>query len=168
MTREELSQLQTIATGKPFEVRPRLLKFLETVKVEEKVDGNYTSSQRNSAWLYMTLKVQQLNEAGLEMRKVLKPTYAIPWTKDSFHDHIFIPIQKALYGTDSMKSLKKLQVSKIHEVIERELGEKYGLEYIPFPADSNKALEEMSGEKLGSHTNQRKESYPEYNGAPTI
>ncbi len=150
MNHLEHATLVEIATGKPFEVRPRLLKFLETVKVEEKVDGNYTSSQRNSAWLYMTLKVQQLNEAGLEMRKVLKPTYAIPWTKESFHDHIWVKLQKAMYGTDSMRALKKLQVSKIHEVIERELGEKHGLDYIPFPADSERTKESLGGYKTSA------------------
>ena len=150
MTKDEKTTLESIATGRPFEVRPRLLKFLETVKVEEKVEGNYTSSQRNSAWLYMTMKVQQLNEAGLEMRKVLKPTYAIPWTKESFHDHVWVKLQKALFGTDSMKALKKLQVSKIHEVIEREFGEKHGLDYIPFPANPENEKEMLGGYKTSA------------------
>jgi hypothetical protein len=81
----------------------------------------------------MTQKSEQLNDSGLDMRVVLKPTYSIPWTKENFHDHIWIPIQRALYKTDSMRDLTKEQVSKIFEVIERELGEKHGLDHVPFP-----------------------------------
>lgn len=93
----------------------------------------YTDNQRRATWLYMTQKSEQLNDSGLDMRVVLKPTYSIPWTKENFHDHIWIPIQRALYKTDSMRDLTKEQVSKIFEVIERELGEKHGLDHVPFP-----------------------------------
>lgn len=150
MTKQEHQHLTKIAHSDTYKIGSLLRNYLEEVKIEETVEGNYTSSQRNSAWLYMTMKVQQLNEAGLEMRKVLKPTYAIPWTKESFHDHVFIPIQKALFGTDSMKALKKLQVSKIHEVIEREFGEKHGLDYIPFPANPENEKEMLGGYKTSA------------------
>jgi hypothetical protein len=108
----------------------------------------YTPTQRSAAWLYMTQKSEQLNDVGLDMRVVLKPTYNIPWTKDNFHDHIWIPIQKALYGTDSMTKLNKDQVSKIFEVIERELGEKHGLDHVPFPNDETKGRELLEAMKL--------------------
>jgi len=93
----------------------------------------YTDNQRKAAWLYMTQKSEQLNDTGFDLRVILKPTYSIPWTKENFHDHLWIPVQKAMYGTDSMTALTKEQVSKIIEVIERELGEKHGLDHVPFP-----------------------------------
>lgn len=81
----------------------------------------------------MTQKAQQLNDSGMDMRAVLKPTINIPWTKNSFHDTVWIPIQKAMFGTDSMKELSKDQVGQIADVIERELAEKHGLDQVPFP-----------------------------------
>ncbi len=88
----------------------------------------------------MTQLAQSLNESGKDMRVVLKPEYSIPWTKDNVHDHLWIPIQKALYGTNSTTFLTKLeQIDKIHEVIMRELGEKHGIEYIEFPNDPDEA-----------------------------
>lgn len=95
-----------------------------------------TDQQNKALWLWLTWLAKTLNEMGLDMRKVLKPTYNIPWTKESAHDHIWIPIQEAMYGTNSTTFLhKQEQIDKIHEVIMRELGEKHEVEYIPFPSD---------------------------------
>ena len=99
----------------------------------------------------MTQKSEQLNDVGLDMRVILKPTYSSPWTKENFHDHIWIPIQKAMYGTDSMTKLTKEQVSKIFTVIERELGEKHGLETVPFPNDEEKGKLLLDAMKLSNN-----------------
>lgn len=104
-----------------------------------------TESQRKSVWLFCTWLAKTLNEAGLDMRKVLKPTYNIPWTKENIHDHVWIPIQEAMYGTDSTKKLlKHEQIDAIVKVINRELGEKHSVEYLPFPVDLRKQHEKVS------------------------
>jgi hypothetical protein len=101
-----------------------------------------TIQQNRALWLFMEILAKELNNSGLDMRLVLKPTYKIDWTKENIHDHLWIPIQKALYGTDSTTFLKKQeQIDKIHEIIMRELGEKHSLEYIPFPVDDQKQYE---------------------------
>jgi len=75
-----------------------------------------------------------LNEKGLDQRVVLKPSYQIWWNKNSIHDHIWIPIQEAMFGTTSTKDLKKHeQIEAIHENIMHILGKK-GVDYIPFPS----------------------------------
>lgn len=99
-----------------------------------------TENQNKALYLFFTQLAQKLNESGLDMRKVLKPTYNIPWTKTSVHDHLWIPIQKVMYGTASTTALPKHeQIDKIHEVIMRELGEKHEVEYLPFPNDPDEA-----------------------------
>lgn len=106
-------------------------------KIEDTIHPKQRTENQNKAlWLFFTQLAKELNDGGLDMRKVLKPTYNIPWNKDNVHDHIWIPIQEALYGTNSTTFLRKQeQIDKIHEVIMRELGEKHELEYIPFPND---------------------------------
>lgn len=95
-----------------------------------------TDQQNKALWLWFTRLAKELNDSGLEPRKVLKPEYNLQWTKEMIHDNIWIPIQQALYGTNSTTFLKKQeQIEKIHEIIMREFGEKHNLEYIPFPSD---------------------------------
>ena len=104
-----------------------------------------TSQQNRALWKFFELLAKELNEGGLEPRVVLKPEYNLQWTKDMIHDNIWLPIQKALYGTNSTTFLKKQeQVDKIHEIIMREMGEKHELEYIPFPSDEQKQWEKVS------------------------
>lgn len=103
----------------------------EPIKVQR------TYSQNRAMWLFMTKLATALNDAGLDQRKVLKPSYSIPWTKDAIHSHIWLPIQKALYGTESTTFLHKIgQIENIHAVIMRELGNKFEVEYIEFPTDA--------------------------------
>ena len=109
-------------------------------KQREPVKGikQRTELQNRALWLFMTLLAKALNEGGLEPRKVLKPTYNLQWTKEMIHDNIWIPIQQAMYGTNSTTFLhKQEQIDKIHEIIMREFGEKHELEYIPFPNDED-------------------------------
>lgn len=111
------------------------------MKTLRKKQGNgkqRTNQQSRALWLFMTLLSKSLNEAGLEPRKVLKPTYNLQWTKEMIHDNIWIPIQEAMYKTNSTTYLHKQgQIEKIHEIIMRELGEKHEVEYIPFPNDND-------------------------------
>lgn len=157
MTQEEFNKLESIAydKDKAFIARPRLQQFLRTVVVtkNDQPKGGYTGNQRNAAWLYMTQKAEQLNQAGLDMRVILKPTYHISWTKENFHDHVWIPLQKALFGTESMTKLTKDQPGRIHELIEREINEKHGTEYVPFPHFNM---------KLTAVENAHMEDYPEH------
>lgn len=108
--------------------------------MSEHINKQRTEQQNNALWLFMTQLATALNDSGKDMRVVLKPQISIPWTKNSIHDYIWIPIQKAMYGTDSTIYLHKIeQIDKIHEVIMREIGEKHGIEYIPFPDDPDVA-----------------------------
>ncbi len=104
-----------------------------------------TNQQSRALWLFMTQLAKVLNESGLEPRKVLKPEYNLQWTKEMIHDNIWIPIQQAMYKTNSTTFLhKQEQIDKIHEIITRELGEKFGLEYIPFPVDMERQLQKLN------------------------
>ncbi len=96
-----------------------------------------TAQQNRSLWLFCTMLAEALNNAGLDQRKVLKPSYQIPWTKQAIHDHVWLPLQEAMYGTNSTMFLHKTeQIDTIHATIMRMLGEKWGLEYIAFPSDT--------------------------------
>lgn len=134
MNREKLIDAIELILEAPENEREELLrKFLHRLKTS---DDQRTEKQNNSLWLFMTILAETLNDMGLDQRKLLKPTINIPWTKDAIHDHLWVPIQEAMYGFKSTTKLKKLgQLDKVHEVLMRELGEKHGVEYIEIPND---------------------------------
>jgi len=99
-----------------------------------------TLKQNNSIHKYCELLAKELNTLGLDMRVVLKPDYRIWWTTESIKENIFKPVVNAMYSVDSTTKLEKQQVDKVHEQIMQMLGEKFGVEYIPFPSIENKEL----------------------------
>lgn len=111
-------------------------KSNSTPKNSETLPKQRTSQQNRALHLFFTKLADALNDAGLDQRKVLKPSYSIPWTPEAIKLHIWHPIQMVMYGTPSTTFLHKVnQIDHIHAVIMRELGQKYGVEFIPFPTD---------------------------------
>lgn len=93
-----------------------------------------TIQQNKSIHLFLSRLSDTLNEAGYDQRKVLKETVEIPWTPQACKEQLWRPIQNALYGKQSTTELEKLeQVSKVHEVLMKHLGEKLGIDYLDFP-----------------------------------
>ena len=113
--------------------------MLKCPHCKRQIDVNRTASQNNALWKFLTMLSETLNDMGLEPRKVLKPEYNFRWTKNLVHDCLWIPFQKQLYKTSSTTLLPKLeQIDEIHKLLMRELGERFGVEYIPFPHDPHK------------------------------
>lgn len=110
--------------------------------LQEYIPKPRTSQQNRALHLFCERLAQSLNEAGLDMRKTLKPQISIPWTKEAVKTFLWKPIQQAMYQKQSTTELFKLEeIDHIHEVLMRELGEKHGVEYIPFPVrDKDKAF----------------------------
>lgn len=93
-----------------------------------------TNQQNKSIHVFCELLAAELNSAGLDMREVLKPTVDIPWTKQTVKDYIWKPIQQAYLKKDSSTTLTTKEVSEVYDIINRHLGEKFGVS-VPFPSD---------------------------------
>lgn len=101
-----------------------------------------TSQQNRALHKFYTLLSNELNTKGLDVRKVVKQGYDIWWTPEMVKEIIWRPFQKVKYGTDSTTLLTKHeQIDAIHEDIMRNLGEKFGVDYIDFPVDEQKQYE---------------------------
>lgn len=99
-----------------------------------------TNQQNRALHLFCKILAEELNMAGLDMKVVLKPHIAIPWTPISIKEHLWRPIQKAMTGKESTTELdKQLEIDKIHEVLMRELALAFHIEYIPFPHEASEA-----------------------------
>lgn len=92
-----------------------------------------TSRQNRAMHLWFRHFSEALNDAGLDQRKVLKPGVNIPWTEGSFKDQIWRPVQEAMYKKKSTTELTTKELTKVEEVITREMGEKFGMQ-VDFPS----------------------------------
>ena len=91
-----------------------------------------TQQQNKAMHKYFKLLSHTLNEAGLDMREVLKPGIDIPWTDDSVKRHLWHPIESAMFDQNSTADMETDEVGKVYEVLSRHLSEKFGV-HVPFP-----------------------------------
>lgn len=104
-----------------------------------------TSQQNKALHKFFTLLSNELNTKGLDVRKVAKEGFHIWWTPEMVKEIIWRPFQKVKYGTDSTTFLTKHeQIDAIHEDIMRNLGEKFGVDYIDFPVDLQRQYEKFN------------------------
>ena len=96
-----------------------------------------TDPQNNALHLFCERLAQELNDKGLDMRHTLKEDIDIPWTKENVKNFLWRPIQIAMTDKQSTTELTSGEPSRIHEVLSKHLGEKFGI-YIPFPSDEEK------------------------------
>jgi hypothetical protein len=83
----------------------------------------------------------RLNEAGLDQRKVLKPSVDIPWTMQAVKDGLWRPVQEAVTGIKSTTKPEASQYSAIYEVLNRHLTQKLGI-HEPWPCKESKENEQ--------------------------
>jgi hypothetical protein len=92
-----------------------------------------TGRQNNSIHLLCQHLADQLNDAGLDMKKTLKPHIDIPWSKETVKEYLFKPIVKAQYDKDSTTQLETHEVDKVFQTLSRHLGDRFGIELF-FPS----------------------------------
>jgi len=103
--------------------------------VQVKQIHDQRSNQQNRAlhkWCEMT--AQELNEAGLDIKKTLSAEVDHPWTGALVKELMYKKVLKSYLQKDSTTELTKVEPSIITDILNRFLGEKWGL-YIPFPSE---------------------------------
>lgn len=92
-----------------------------------------TIRQNSSLHLYFKLLSEALNEAGLDMKAVIKPEVEISWTPTSVKEYLWKPLQEKLFGKRSTTRLKKKDIDIVYDNLNRILGERTEI-FIPFPS----------------------------------
>jgi hypothetical protein len=98
-----------------------------------------TAQQNRALHKYFELMADALNEAGLDMRVVLKPEVDIPWNKITVKEYLWRPMQKAQLDKKSTTELTTLEINEVFETMNRHLSSKFGKwsVHIPFPSYEN-------------------------------
>ena len=95
--------------------------------------GVRTTKQNNAMHLFFTTLANTLNDAGLDQRKVMKPSFFLSWSLNSVKKNLWGPIMEALTGKTKTSKLERNEVSEVYDVLSRNLAEKHGV-LVEFPS----------------------------------
>lgn len=90
-----------------------------------------TSQQNKALHKYFELLADELNDAGLDMKKVI--TVDVPWNADTIKQWIWKPVQEAQLLKKSTTELTTPEVSKVYETVNRLMATKFSVS-VPFPS----------------------------------
>lgn len=134
-TSDHIQDLKQITLLPSWRISEALNQYIEKLEKEQGKKGTRSLAQNNALWLYLSMLSQELNDAGLDMKQVVKVD--IEWNKDNAMEYLWRPIQKSLFQETSTRKLNKSQVSEVYEHLNRLTAQKWGIS-IPFPSDDNK------------------------------
>lgn len=93
-----------------------------------------TVRQNSALHKFYELLADELNLAGLDMKKTLNPAADIPWTADNVKQFLWKPVQKAQLQKESTTSLTTKEIDVVYATLMRHLGEKFGVS-LEFPSN---------------------------------
>ena len=103
---------------------------------QSEIKDKRTSQQNRALHLYFTLLADALNDGGFDMRETIRQDVDIPWTADTIKNNLWRPIQKAYFKKQSTTGLKKKEIDKVYDVLNKTIGERTGV-HIDFPSRIN-------------------------------
>lgn len=99
-----------------------------------------TIQQNKALHKYFSLIAERLNDAGLDMRTVLKPEVEIAWSRETVKEYLWRPIQKLQLQKRSTTELTTKDIDVIYDTLNLFLA-KQGI-HEPFPSLENLSLTE--------------------------
>ena len=100
---------------------------------EAKQERQRTLQQNKAIHVLFDLLAEELNTAGLDMRKTLKASIDIPWNRETVKEYLWRPIQKAQLRKKSTTELTTKDIDKVFETLNRHLGERFSI-HVEFPS----------------------------------
>lgn len=118
----------------------RTIQFVDAGEEFEPEKKKRTGKQNRSLWKWATQYADALNDAGWDMKRALRAEINIPWTKDSFIDLVYRPVQEAMYGIESTREPDTKQMSQVVEVIIREMATRTGVS-VTWPSEDSMRMD---------------------------
>lgn len=106
-------------------------------------DKQRTTQQNKALHLYFEHLAQELNDAGLDMRKTLKPAVEIPWSADTIKEYIWRPIMEAQIGKKSTTEMTTKDIDTVFDTITRHLANRFSLQ-VDFPSIETQLMEKRT------------------------
>lgn len=110
------------------------------------VDKQRTLRQNRALHKLFSLLAEELNSAGFDMRRTLKPGIDIPWNAKTIKEYLWRPIQQAQLDKESTTELTTKDIDDIFDTLNRHLGEKLGV-HVTFPSIDEVIIQQMFKER---------------------
>lgn len=104
--------------------------------METKEEKIRTLQQSKALHLYFTQLAEMLNQSGLDMRKVLKPSISIPWTPQTIKENLWKPVMEFQLQKSSTTEMTTKDIDEVYDVINKHIGEQFGIS-IEFPSQES-------------------------------
>ena len=108
------------------------LKGQSVIECNLKKKGTRTTKQNSALHLFLRKLADALNDAGLDMKAVLKPEVEIPWNSTTAKENLWRPVQLAMTQKESTADLDTVEVSQVYDALNRHIASKFGVS-VPFP-----------------------------------
>lgn len=89
------------------------------------MDSKRTNQQNKAMHKFFELLANDLNGAGLDMKRTLKESIDIPWTPVTVKEWLWRPVQDAMLEKESTTELTPKEVNQVYETLIRHLSEKF-------------------------------------------
>ena len=99
-----------------------------------------TLQQNRALHKYFELLADELNDAGLDMKKVI--TVDVPWSAETIKEWIWKPVQKAQLLKESTTEMTTAEVNKVYETVNRLMAEKFGV-HVSWPSIENDMFDSL-------------------------
>ncbi|MCA9367778.1 hypothetical protein KC887_05990 [Candidatus Kaiserbacteria bacterium] len=93
----------------------------------EAPESHITQRQFSALHVWCGQVAETLNNAGLDMKAVIKPEVSIDWNKHTVKEYLYKPILSAMTGKDSTTKQDTSEPNAVANTIARHLGEKFGV-----------------------------------------
>lgn len=111
--------------------------------MDKKEKEQRTKLQNRALHKYYELVAHEFREAGYDMKQILGKHIAIPATPELIKECIWKPIQNSMYSYDSTTQLTTDEISKVYEVLNKHLGEQFGI-HVPWPSIEEQMLQDLT------------------------
>lgn len=111
----------------------RLFEKHKYVEVQWTIGSQRTLTQNRALHMWFQWLAETLNDAGLDMRTVIKPEVEIPWSGASVKEYLWRPVQEALIQKHSTTEANRVEYTEVYDVLCRHLGDKFGVQCPPWP-----------------------------------
>ena len=92
-----------------------------------------TLIQTSALYLYFSFLSDELNEAGQDMKKVIRKEIDIPWTPENVKLFLWKPIMEAYLNKISTTQLTTEDINKCYDILNKVIGERTGV-HVDFPS----------------------------------